>query len=114
VEYVKEKVLEYLEQLYQNHPPEFVYYKTLFHLFEKFLADSGKTDIDLGQATLLESKIWKSLFDFQKDGVKGAINKIIKYYPIRFAHTIYNLLIDLFDRLVKKNTSTLKPNFDAF
>jgi SNF2 family DNA or RNA helicase len=79
VEDVKEKVLEYLEQLYQNQPPEFVYYKTLFHLFEKFLADSGKTDIDLGQATLLESKIWKSLFDFQKDGVKGAINKILKY-----------------------------------
>ncbi len=24
------------------------------------------------------------------------------------------LLIDLFDRLVKKNTSTLKPNFDSF
>ena len=39
VEDVKEKVLEYLEQLYQNQPPEFVYYKTLFHLFEKFLAD---------------------------------------------------------------------------
>ena len=33
VEDVKEKVLEYLEQLYQNQPPEFVYYKTLFHLF---------------------------------------------------------------------------------
>ena len=79
VEDVKEKVLEYLEQLYQNQTPEFVYYKTLFHLFEKFLADAGKTEIDLGQATLLDSKIWKSLFDFQKDGAKGVINKILKY-----------------------------------
>ena len=39
VEDVKEQVLHYLEQLYQNHSPEFIYYKTLFHIFEQFLAD---------------------------------------------------------------------------
>src|SRR3990170_6468252 len=31
VEDVKQDVLLYLEQLYQNHSPEFIYYKTLFH-----------------------------------------------------------------------------------
>ena len=76
---VKKEVLEYLKQLYENHPPEFIYYKTLFHIFELFLEDSGKTDADLGRTSLFETDIWKALFEFQKDGVKGAINKIIRY-----------------------------------
>ena len=39
---VKEQVLSYLEQLYQNHSPEFIYYKTLFHIFERSSATPGK------------------------------------------------------------------------
>src|SRR5208283_1033315 len=76
---VKQEVLQYLKQLYENHPPEFIYYKTLFHIFERFLEDSGKTDADLGRTSLFETETWKTLFEFQKDGVKGAINKIIRY-----------------------------------
>jgi hypothetical protein len=76
---VKSEVLQYLKQLYENHAPEFIYYKTLFHIFEKFLEDTGKTDADLGRTILFETDTWKALFEFQKDGVKGAINKIIRY-----------------------------------
>jgi SNF2 family DNA or RNA helicase len=76
---VKDEVLQYLQQLYENHEPEFIYYKTLFHIFERFLLDSGKTDADLGRTSLFETDTWKALFEFQKDGVKGAINKILRY-----------------------------------
>lgn len=76
---VKQDVLEYLKQLYENHSPEFIYYKTLFHIFEKFLGDAGKTDIEIGKTSLFETEIWKALFEFQKDGVKGAINKILRH-----------------------------------
>jgi SNF2 family DNA or RNA helicase len=79
VEDVKQNVLLYLEQLYRNHEPEFIYYKTLYHIFEKFLADQergGLLDQDL---KLVDTKIWKTLFEFQKDGVKGAINKILQH-----------------------------------
>jgi SNF2 family DNA or RNA helicase len=76
---VKDDVLEYLARLYQNHSPEFVYFKTLFHLFERFLGDAGRTDDDIGRTTLFETQIWKTLFEFQKDGVKGAINKILSH-----------------------------------
>jgi hypothetical protein len=55
------------------------YYKTLFHIFEKFLYDTGKTDAELGQTSLFETAIWQALFGFQKDGMKGAINKILRY-----------------------------------
>ncbi|MEI8294848.1 MAG: helicase-related protein [bacterium] len=76
---VKKEVLAYLGQLYENHTPEFIYYKTLYHIFEKFLGDAGKTDADLGKTSLFETDIWKALFEFQKDGVKGAINKILRH-----------------------------------
>jgi phosphatidylserine/phosphatidylglycerophosphate/cardiolipin synthase-like enzyme len=56
---VKQEVLQYLKQLYENHPPEFIYYKTLFHIFERFLEDSGKTDADLGRTSLFETETWK-------------------------------------------------------
>ena len=79
VEDVKQDVLNYLKQLYENNTPEFIYYKTLFHIFEKFLGDAGKTDADLGKTSLFETGIWKALFEFQKDGAKGAINKILKH-----------------------------------
>jgi len=79
IEDVKQDVLLYLEQLYQNNTPEFIYYKTLFHIFETFLDDLKKSDIISEELHLFDTEIWKSLFEFQKDGVKGAINKIRRY-----------------------------------
>jgi len=79
IEDVKQDVLLYLEQLYQNNSPEFIYYKTLFHIFETFLDDLEKSDILSEQIHLFDTEIWKSLFEFQKDGVKAAINKIRRY-----------------------------------
>lgn len=76
---VTQDVLDYLKQLYVDNSPEFIYYKTLFHIFERFLGDAGKTDIELGQTSLFETTVWKSLYEFQKDGVKGAINKLLKH-----------------------------------
>lgn len=76
---VKQDVLNYLKQMYENNTPEFIYYKTLFHIFEKFLGDAGKTDADLGKTSLFETDVWKALFEFQKDGAKGAINKILRH-----------------------------------
>ncbi len=42
VEDVKDRVLEYLAQLYQDNSPEFIYFKTLFHIFEDFLSNQDK------------------------------------------------------------------------
>lgn len=78
VEDVKDEVLSYLEQLYINNSPEFVYYKTLFHLFEEVI-DKEDDLTDKFNKTIVDSAIWNALFDFQKDGVKGAITKIDQY-----------------------------------
>ena len=74
-----DEVLLYLAQLYANHSPQFLYYKTLFHVFEKYLALQGPTSLLEEKTGFLESGIWNALFEFQKDGVKGAINKILTH-----------------------------------
>ncbi len=79
VEDVKHEVLQYLEQLYQNHSPEFIYFKTLFHIFEQFLADQDLSGLLSQQSQLIDTDIWQALFEFQKDGARGAVNKILTH-----------------------------------
>jgi len=76
VEDVKDEVLRYLEQLYVNHSPEFIYFKTLFHVFERFLSGQADDAQLFDRTAIVDTDIWKALFDFQKDGAKGAIHKI--------------------------------------
>ena len=76
---VKEEVLLYLQQLYANHSPEFIYFKTLYHLFESLFVEQDSAGPLLENTQVVETEIWKKLFEFQKDAVKGAINKINKY-----------------------------------
>ncbi|MEA3643170.1 MAG: phospholipase D-like domain-containing protein, partial [Lamprobacter sp.] len=73
---VKEDVLKYLKQLYVNHSPEFIYFKTLYHVFERFLSDQDDAAQLFDRTDIIDTQVWKTLFDFQKDGAKGAIHKI--------------------------------------
>ncbi len=73
---VKDEVLRYLAQLYVNHAPEFIYFKTLFHVFERFLSGQADDAQLFDRTAIVDTDIWKALFDFQKDGAKGAIHKI--------------------------------------
>ena len=79
VEDVKANVLKYLEQLYIENEPEFIYFKTLFHIFEGYLNEQQKGGLLDEKTGFYNSEIWNMLYDFQKDGVKGAINKILKH-----------------------------------
>ncbi|MFH1965828.1 MAG: SNF2-related protein, partial [Acidobacteriota bacterium] len=79
VEDVKADVLKYLEQLYQNHSPEFIYFKTLYHIFEEYLSDAERGGLLNEKTGFFDTEIWDTLYEFQKDGVKGAINKILSH-----------------------------------
>ncbi len=79
VEDVKERVLNYLHALSAENQPQFIYYKTLFHLFGNYLAEQKENQLLDPQGKLYDSEIWSMLYDFQKDGVRGAINKINKH-----------------------------------
>lgn len=79
VEDVKEQVLDYLKVLSAENQPQFIYYKTLYHLFGKYLAEQKENHLLDLQGDFYDSEVWNMLYDFQKDGVKGAINKINKH-----------------------------------
>jgi len=79
VEDVKDEVLKYLEHLYVENEPEFIYFKTLYHIFEEYLSEQRKGGLLDEKTGFYDSEIWAKLYDFQKDGVKGAINKILKH-----------------------------------
>ena len=76
---VKDQVLVYLEQLYQNQAPEFIYYETPYHVFEKFLTEQEERELLAEQSHLVDAAVWHMLYEFQKDAVKGAINKIMTH-----------------------------------
>lgn len=79
VEDVKEKVLDYLKILSAENEPQFIYYKTLFHLFGSYIDEQVENRLLDERGDFFSSEIWNMLYDFQKDGVKGAINKILKH-----------------------------------
>jgi len=74
----KKEILAYIEAIYKENSPEQVYYKTLYHLFEEKIESNELEDIEKNKK-FIETKIWKTLYPFQKDAVKSAINKMNKY-----------------------------------
>jgi superfamily II DNA or RNA helicase len=76
---VKEDVLKYLEQFYDENDPDFIYFKTLYHIFENYLEDQEKGGLLNERTGFYDSEVWNTLYNFQKDGVKGAINKVLRH-----------------------------------
>ncbi len=54
---MKAQVLKYLEQLYVENEPEFIYFKTLFHIFENYLDEQQKGGLLTEQTGFFESEI---------------------------------------------------------
>lgn len=75
----KEYVLQILEKIYSNNSPQFIYYKTLYHLFETFLTEEKSSGFLDERTGYFDTGIWNALYDFQREGVRAAINKILKY-----------------------------------
>ena len=74
----KQELLESLEFVYKNYNPKFLYYFTLNELFGDKL-DSGVERFENDSDKFKKTEIWNSLFDFQKDCVVSAIQKLQKY-----------------------------------
>ena len=76
---VKQRVLEALENLYKENAPEFVYYKTLYELFREKIDERAIGDGLLEATHLYDSEIWKTLYQFQRDGAKSAIARLQRH-----------------------------------
>ena len=73
---VKAQVLQTLKDAYQDKDPEFIYYKTLYHVFEDILADVGDTEFAEANPSFLQTEIWQKLYAFQKHGVQACLQKL--------------------------------------
>lgn len=74
----KDELLESLSFVYKEHSPEFLYYFTLKELFG-YQIDSGVDRFERDSDKFKKTQIWQSLYDFQKDCVVSAIQKLQKY-----------------------------------
>ena len=76
---VTDVVIENISTAYAENSPEFIYFMTLYHVFSEFLDDISE-DVLPNEATgFKQSKIWSTLYDFQRDAVLAIINKLEKY-----------------------------------
>ncbi len=75
----KRQVLDVLENLYRENAPEFVYYKTLYELFRDKIEKRAEEDSLLENTHLYDSEIWKTLYEFQKDGAKSTIARLQRH-----------------------------------
>lgn len=72
-------VIDFMSDLYKENSPEFLYYVTLYNIFTEFLEDISEDELANEKTGFKESKIWNSLYDFQKDAVLGIINKLERH-----------------------------------
>lgn len=76
---VTEEVIDNITTAYNENSPEFIYFVTLYNIFNEFLEDISE-DVLPNEATgFKQSKIWNMLYNFQKDAALAIINKLEKY-----------------------------------
>lgn len=76
---VTDQVIESITTLYQENPPELIYYAVLQDIFEEFLDNVDDDLLPKEIAGFRDSKIWGMLYDFQRDAALAIINKLETY-----------------------------------
>jgi len=76
---VTEEVIDTITTAYNENSPDFIYFVTLYNIFNEFLEDISE-DVLPNEATgFKNSKIWSMLYNFQKDAALAIINKLEKF-----------------------------------
>lgn len=76
---ITEEVLDNITNAYKENSPEFIYFVTLYNIFNEFLEDISE-DVLPNEATGFKSSvIWNKLYNFQRDAALAIINKLEKY-----------------------------------
>ena len=79
LEEVTDQIQKYFESAFKENSPEFIYFITLYNIFNDFLDDLNLDNLPNEKVGFKESVVWNKLFNFQKDAVIGGINKLEKY-----------------------------------
>ena len=85
---VTDRVLEYMETVYNENAPEYIYFITLYHIFNEFLEDISEDVLPNENVGFKNSVIWQKLFNFQRDAALACINKLEKYHGCILADSV--------------------------
>lgn len=76
---VTDIVVESISAAYKENAPDFIYFFTLYNIFNEFLDDVTEDELPNEATGFKQSKIWGMLYNFQKDAVLAIISKLEKY-----------------------------------
>ena len=76
---VTDTLCEHIESVYQENPPERIYFLILYNIFREFLEDLEDIALPNDLTGYQDTQIWNKLFNFQKDAAIGIINKLETY-----------------------------------
>lgn len=76
---VTDEIIENITAAYNENSPDFIYFVTLYNIFNEFLEDVSEDNLPNEATGFKESKIWSMLYNFQKDAVLAIISKLEKY-----------------------------------
>lgn len=76
---VTDEVIDNITAAYNENSPNFIYFVTLYNIFNEFLEDVSEDHLPNEATGFKESKIWSMLYNFQKDAVLAIISKLEKF-----------------------------------
>ena len=76
---VTDEVIDSITAAYNENSPDFIYFVTLYNIFNEFLEDVWEDNLPNEATGFKESKIWSMLYNFQKDAALAIISKLEKY-----------------------------------
>lgn len=76
---VTDEVIDSITAAYNENAPDFIYFVTLYNIFNEFLEDISEDELPNEATGFKDSKIWSMLYNFQKDAALAIINKLEKY-----------------------------------
>ncbi|HQZ33498.1 MAG TPA: helicase-related protein [Ilumatobacteraceae bacterium] len=79
LEDVTQLVHDHIASVYAENSPERVYFLILYNLFSEFLDDLSEDVLPNDRTGFRDTKVWQSLYQFQRDGAVGIINKLETY-----------------------------------
>jgi superfamily II DNA or RNA helicase len=72
-------ICEHIAAVYQENPPQRIYFLMLYNIFAEFLEDISADVLPNDLTGYQDSLIWQKLFNFQRDAANGIINKLETY-----------------------------------
>ena len=80
--------MDNLEEIFEDKSPNLLYFMTLYNIFKDFIGELNEEEIIKTKTGFKDTLVWNKLYNFQKDGVLGAIDKLEKYNGCIIAYSV--------------------------